>query len=81
MENKEIGQNFVREKRINKLKELRKFQPRSRKKILDSKDVKDYLENFQKDFVFVPTDKASNNISISMQGILHSNVVKRNRIF
>ena len=27
-------------------------------------DVKNYLINFQKDFVLVPTDKACNNISI-----------------
>src|SRR5207248_2739470 len=52
------------EKRINKLKTIKKFQSRHRKKILEIKDVREYLENFQKDFVFVPTDKASNNISI-----------------
>ena len=52
------------QKRVKKLKKLRKFQPRQRIRILDSKDVKSYLENFQKEFVLVPTDKASNNISI-----------------
>ena len=52
------------EKRVNKLKAMRKFQPRHRTKILERKDVQEYLENFQNDFVFVPTDKASNNISI-----------------
>src|SRR5215469_2166557 len=52
------------EKKVNKLKTIRKFQPSCRTKILERKDVKDYLKNFQKDFVFVPTDKASNNISI-----------------
>jgi hypothetical protein len=52
------------EKRINKLKTLKKFQ----EKILERKDVKEYLENFQKNFVFVPIDKASNNISILCQG-------------
>ena len=52
------------QKRVNKLKKIRKFHPRQRTKVLDRKDVKNYLENFQKDFVFVPTDKASNNISI-----------------
>ena len=45
------------EKRINKLKTIKKFQSRHRKRILEIKDVKEY-------FVFVPTDKASNNISI-----------------
>ena len=53
-----------RRKRINKLSTLKKFQSRHRKRILEIKDVKEYLENFPKDFVFVPTDKASNNISI-----------------
>ena len=53
------------EKRINKIKTFRKFQqPRYRKKILERKDVQEYLENFQKNFVLVPTDKASNNILI-----------------
>ena len=51
-------------KRVNKLKQVRKFQRRRREKILDREDVKRYLEKFQKDFVLVPTDKASNNISI-----------------
>ena len=52
------------ERKVKKLKKVRKFQPRQRTKVLDRKDVKFYLENFQKDFVLVPTDKASNNISI-----------------
>ena len=43
---------------------MRKFHPRQRIKILDRKDVKNYLESFHKEFVLVPTDKASNNISI-----------------
>ena len=51
------------QKRVNKLKKVRKFHPRQRTKVLDRKD-KNYLENFQKELVFVPTDKASNNISI-----------------
>jgi len=51
-------------KRIDKLKKVRKFQPRNCKRILDHEDVKSYLINFQKDFVLVPTDKACNNISI-----------------
>ena len=47
---------------------MKKFQPRYRKKFLERKDVKEYLENFQKNFVFVPTYKASNNISIVCKG-------------
>ena len=30
---------------------MRKFHPRQRTKILDRKDVKNYLESFQKEFV------------------------------
>ena len=52
------------QKRVNKIRKIRKFHPRQRTKVLDRKDVKNYLENFQKEFVLVPTDKASNNISI-----------------
>jgi hypothetical protein len=32
--------------------------------ILNSPEIKDYLKKLQRDFVFVPTDKASNNIAI-----------------
>ena len=52
------------QKKIEKLKNVRKFYPRQRIKILDRQDVKNYLTNFQKDFVLVPTGKASNNIAV-----------------
>jgi len=35
-----------------------------KRRVLDSPKVKAYLKDFQKDFVFVQTDKASNNIAI-----------------
>ena len=35
-------------KRVNKLKQIKRFKPRQRVKVLDRNDVKIYLENFQK---------------------------------
>jgi len=67
-------------KKIDKLKRIKKFQPRKRIKILDSEDVKSYLDKFQKEFVFVP-DKASNNISVICKKKLYENVFARSRIF
>ena len=63
------------------LKTIKKFQLRHRKRILEIKDVKEYLENFQKDFVFIPTDKASNNISIVCKGFYIKILLKEVRFF
>ena len=48
-------------------KKIQKFSKRTfatPKKVLDDPDVKLYLESFQKKYVLVPADKASNNIII-----------------
>jgi hypothetical protein len=42
----------------------RKSSNRKRGIILHQNDVKTYLEQLQKDFVLVPTDKAGNNIAV-----------------
>ena len=55
------------QKRVNKLKNMRKFHPRQRTKVLD---VKNYLELFQKEFVFVPTDKASITSQLSARNFM-----------
>ena len=43
--------------------ENRKLRPRKRN-VLSDKHCKEYLEDFQKCFVLVPADKASNNVLI-----------------
>ena len=52
------------ELKIQKLERVPKFNRFLGTKILDQPDVRQELKRLQEDFVFVPTDKASNNISI-----------------
>ena len=49
-------------KKIRSLKT--KIHPLPRKKILQDIEVKQYLENLHKNYVIVPIDKASNNVSV-----------------
>ena len=52
------------ELKIQKLERVPKFNRFLGTKILDQPEVRQELKRLQEDFVFVPTDKASNNISI-----------------
>ena len=55
--------NLVRN-RIKKLKKLKRFRYSSKKSILNKPLVKSYLQELHDRYVFVLTDKASNNIAI-----------------
>ena len=55
--------NLVRN-RVKKLKKLKRFRYSSKKSILNKPLVKSYLQELHDRYVFVPTDKASNNIAI-----------------
>src|ERR1044072_1456146 len=55
--------NLVRN-RIKKLKKIKRFRYFSKKPILNKPLVKSYLQELHDRYVFVPTDKASNNIAI-----------------
>ena len=51
-------------KRVKKLKKLKRFRYSSKKSILNKPEIKNYLQKLHDHYVFVPTDKASNNIAI-----------------
>src|SRR5580698_7797791 len=55
--------NLVRN-RVKKLKKLKRFRYSSKKSILNKPEIKNYLQKLHDHYVFVPTDKASNNIAI-----------------
>ena len=55
--------NLVR-KRVNKLKKLNRFRYSSKKSILNKPEIRNYLQELHDRYVFVPTDKASNNIAV-----------------
>ena len=54
--------NLVRN-RVNKLK-LNRFRYSSKKSILNKPGIRNYLQKLHDRYVFVPTDKASNNIAV-----------------
>jgi len=55
--------NLVRN-RVNKLKKLNRFRYSSKKSILNKPEIRNYLQELHDRYVFVPTDKASNNIAV-----------------
>ena len=55
--------NLVRN-RVNKLKKLNRFRYSSKKSILNKPEIRKYLQELHDRYVFVPTDKASNNIAV-----------------
>ena len=55
--------NYVNE-RIPKLKKLNRFRHSAKKSILNKPTIKNYLQQLHDRYVFVPTDKASNNITV-----------------
>ena len=60
---------------------LRKTYRGKRRPILRSADVTSYLEDMQKKFVFVPTDKASNNIAVICKKFYIEQALKELGIF
>src|ERR1700734_366292 len=55
--------NLVRN-RVKKLKKLNRFRYSSKKSILNKPEIRNYLQELHDRYVFVPTDKASNNIAV-----------------
>ena len=55
--------NLVRN-RVNKLKKLNRFRYSSKKSILNKPEAGNYLQELHDRYVFVPTDKSSNNIAV-----------------
>jgi hypothetical protein len=55
--------NLVRN-RVHKLKKLNRFRYSAKKSILNKPIIKTYLQQLHDRYVFVPTDKASNNIAV-----------------
>ena len=58
------------QKRVNKLRKIRKFHPGQRSKVLDRKDVKNYLESFQKEFVLVQQIKLQITSQLSARNFM-----------
>jgi hypothetical protein len=54
---------YLVKNKVEKLRHLKRFRLHG-KQILNQYHVKEYLASFHKDYVLIPTDKASNNIAI-----------------
>ena len=60
--------------RVHKLKKLNRFRYSTKKSILNKPIIKTYLQQLHDRYVFVPTDKASNNIAVICK---HQSTIER----